>query len=77
VEPLRFDLARHRNAWCIGKLCTGLIPPIFPRPYPLGRRIDVADDRLAAFGDVDMLDGHLLLAAASVSFERLPMAMIS
>ena len=33
-----------------------------PRPYPLRRGIDVADDRLAAFGDVDVLHGHLLLA---------------
>jgi hypothetical protein len=42
----------------------GVILRFFPRSYPLGRRIDVADDRLAAFGDVDMLDGHLLLAGS-------------
>jgi hypothetical protein len=41
----------------------GLILRFFPRPYPLGRCVDVADDRLAAFSDVDMLDGHFLLAA--------------
>ena len=42
----------------------GLNLRFFARPYPLGRGVDVADDRLAALGDVDMLDGHLLLAAA-------------
>jgi hypothetical protein len=49
----------------------GLILRFFPRPYPLGGRIDIADDRLAALSDVNVLNGHLLLAAASVSLERL------
>jgi hypothetical protein len=48
----------------------GLISNFFPRPYPLGRSIDVANDCLPALGDVDMLDGHLLLAAAAVSLQR-------
>ena len=29
--PLRFDLARHLDAWCIGQ-CMGLISNFFPRP---------------------------------------------
>ena len=49
-SPLRFDLAWHLNAWCIGKLCMGLILGFFPRPYPLGGRIDVSDDRLTTLG---------------------------
>jgi hypothetical protein len=32
------------------------------RPLPLGRRVDVADDGLPSLGDVDVLDGHFLLA---------------
>jgi hypothetical protein len=36
-----------------------LISNFFPRPYPLGWRADVADDRLAALGAVDMLNRHL------------------
>jgi hypothetical protein len=31
----------------------GLIPRFFLHPYPLGPCIDVADDRLAALGDMD------------------------
>ena len=69
-SPLRFDLAWHRNAWCIGK-CMGLFSIFSAHPSPLGWGADVADDRLPALGDVDMLHRHLLLAAASVSFERL------
>ena len=49
----------------------GLSSNFFGRPHPLGRSVDVADDRLPALGDVDVLNGHLLLAAASVSLERL------
>ncbi len=45
----------------------GLNLQFLPHPHPLGRRGNVPDDRLAAFGDVDMLDCHLLLAGASVS----------
>jgi hypothetical protein len=70
-SPLRFDLARHLDAWCIGQLCMGLILRFFPRPHLLGWRADIADDRLPALGDMDVLNGHLLLAAASVSLERL------
>jgi hypothetical protein len=44
----------------------GLFSFFFARPYPLGRGADVADDRLPALGDVDMLDGHLLLALRAV-----------
>ena len=61
-NPLRFDLAWQRNACCISK-SMGLISNFFLRPYPLGWGADIADDRLAALGDVDVLDGHLLLAA--------------
>ena len=43
-----------------------LILSFFPRPYPLGGRIDVANDRLPALGDVDVLDRHLLLAHRAV-----------
>ena len=31
-----------------GQLHGGLILRFFPRPHPLGGRIDIADDRLAA-----------------------------
>jgi hypothetical protein len=53
-SPLRFDLAWHRNAWCIGK-CLGLFSIFSAHPSPLGWG-DVADDRLPALGDVDVLD---------------------
>jgi hypothetical protein len=43
----------------------GLNLRFFARPYPLGWGADVADDRLPALGDMDVLNGHLLLAAAS------------
>jgi hypothetical protein len=33
----------------------GLILRFFARPYPLGGRIDVANDRLAALSDMDVL----------------------
>jgi hypothetical protein len=39
----------------------GVDPLIFSAPYPLGWSVDIADDRLAALGDVDVLNGHLLL----------------
>jgi hypothetical protein len=32
----------------------GLISNFFPRPYPLGGRIDVANDRLPALRDVEV-----------------------
>jgi hypothetical protein len=44
------------------------------RPYPWGWGADVADDRLPALGDVDMLNRHLLLSAASVPLERLDLS---
>jgi hypothetical protein len=49
----------------------GLNLRFFARPYPLGWGADVTDDRLPALGDVDVLNGHLLLAAAAVSLQRL------
>jgi hypothetical protein len=49
----------------------GLNLRFFPRLYPLGWSVDVPDDRLPTVGDVDVLNCHLLLAAASVSLERL------
>src|SRR5271169_2963457 len=60
-NPLRFDFARQRNARCISK-CMGLFSTFFSRPVPLGGRVDVADDGLPSLGDVDVLDGHFLLA---------------
>jgi len=42
----------------------GLFSGFFVRPHPLRRGVDVPDDRLPAFCDMDMLDRHLLLAAA-------------
>jgi hypothetical protein len=45
----------------------GLFSIFSAHPSPLGGHIDVSDDRLAALGDVNVLDGHLLLAATSVS----------
>ena len=38
------------------------------KPTPWG--LDVADDGLTAFMDVDVFDGHLLLALAPMSIER-------
>jgi hypothetical protein len=40
----------------------GVEPPIFCAPLPPQPGLDVADDRLTALGDVNMLNGHLLLA---------------
>src|SRR5271163_3506348 len=60
-NPLRFDFAWQRNARCISK-CMGLFSTFFARPAPLGGRVDVADDGLCSLGDVDVLDGHFLLA---------------
>jgi hypothetical protein len=48
----------------------GLISNFFPRPYPLGGRIDVADDCLSAVSDVDVLNRHLLLAASPSAASR-------
>jgi hypothetical protein len=66
-SPLGFCLLLY--AWCIGQ-CMGLILSFFPRPYPLGGRIDVANDRLPALGDVDVLDRHLLLALRAIFLQR-------
>ena len=60
-NPLRFDFAWQRNARCISK-CMGLISGFSARPAPLGGRVGVADDGLPSLGDVDVLDGHFLLA---------------
>ena len=53
-NPLRFDLAWHLNAWCISK-SMGLILRFFCAPTPWAGD-DVADDRLAALGHMNMLD---------------------
>jgi len=45
-SPLRFDLAWNLNAWCHSPTVHGVDPPIFCAPYPLGGRIDVANNRL-------------------------------
>ena len=68
--PLRSGVA-SLDARCIGQ-CMGLFS-IFSAHPPLGWG-DVADDRLPTLGDVDMLNRHLLLAAASVSLERLDLS---
>jgi hypothetical protein len=49
-------------------------PQIFSAPCPLGWSVNVADDRLTTFGYMNVLNGHLLLAAASISFERLDLS---
>jgi len=67
-SPLRFDLARHLDAWRICK-SMGLNLRFFARPYPLRRGADVADDRLSSLGDVDMLNRHLLLALRTIVLE--------
>jgi hypothetical protein len=46
-SPLRFDLARHLDARCIGQ-CIGLFSIFSAHPSPLGWGADVADDRLPA-----------------------------
>jgi hypothetical protein len=53
------------------RLVHGVELPFFSAPYPLGWSVDVADNRLTALRDMDMLKRHLLLAAAAVSLERL------
>ena len=42
----------------------------FRRPLPAAR-IDLADDRLAAGVNVDVLDRHLLLTLAAITLQRL------
>src|SRR5271163_2281594 len=64
-RPLRFDLAWHLNARCVGQ-CMRSFSGFFARPYPLGRGVDVPDDRLAALSDVDVLNDHALLAPRSI-----------
>ena len=54
-------------AWCMGNALHGVVPLISMRPHPPG--LDVADDGLAAFVDVDVLDRDLLLALAAVAIE--------
>jgi hypothetical protein len=66
--PVRLERAPHLRLWCMGNcFCMGLILR-FWRTTP---RLDVADDGLAAFMDVDVLDFDCLLSAASVSLQRL------
>ena len=66
--PLRVR-APQRFARCISK-CMGLISAFFARPAPLGGRVDVADDSLPSVADVDVLDGHFLLALRAVFLQR-------
>jgi hypothetical protein len=47
----------------------GLFLCFFVRPHPR-RSADIADDRLAALGNVDVLDRHLLLALRAVFLQR-------
>jgi hypothetical protein len=49
----------------------GLFLRFFFRPYPRCRGADVADNGLPALGDMNVLDGHLLLALRSIVLERL------
>jgi hypothetical protein len=58
--PLRFGVASRRQVYRQGH---GLFSCFSVCPSPRGGGADVADDRLPALGDVDVLDGHLLLAA--------------
>jgi hypothetical protein len=58
-------VARHPAAWRICK-SMGLNLSFFARPYPLRRDVDIAHDGLPALGDVDVLDGHLLLALRAI-----------
>ena len=44
----------------------GLNLRFFPRPYPLGGRVDIADDRLPALGNVDVLYDHALFALRAI-----------
>src|SRR5277367_3578495 len=44
--------------------------PVHARPHPLWRGVDVADDRLPALGDTDVLDRHLLLALGAIFLQR-------
>ncbi len=49
----------------------GLFLRFFDCPYPRCRGADVADNGLAALGDVDVLNDHALFALRAVIFERL------
>jgi hypothetical protein len=50
----------------------GLISGFSARPAPLGGRVGVADDGLPSLGDVDVLDGHFLLAFGRQPLKILP-----
>ena len=67
-SPLRFDLAQHLDAWCIGQ-CMGLFLHFLGRPSPRSRSADIADHGLPTIGNVDMLDRHLLLALRTIVLE--------
>ena len=61
--------APQRGLRCMGNgVCMGLSFVLFRCPSPLG---DLSHYRLPAVMDVDMLDGHLLLAFAAVPAEGL------
>jgi hypothetical protein len=68
-NPLLFDLAWHLGARRISK-SMGLFLRFFVRPYPLGGRVDVADDRLPALRNVDVLHNNALLSASPVVLQR-------
>jgi hypothetical protein len=48
----------------------GLSSNFFGCPHPLRRSVDVADDRLRALGDMDVLDDHFLLALRAIFLSR-------
>jgi len=68
-SPLRFDLARHLDAWRICK-SMGLFLQFFVHPHPRGRGADVPDDGLAALGDVDILDRGTTTAHVRIDLGR-------
>jgi hypothetical protein len=70
LRPRSYASRCHLNAWCISK-SKGLFSCFFTCPHPRSQAADVADNRLAALGDVEVLNGHLLFAAASVSLQCL------
>ena len=63
----RLVFAPHLGLLCIGRFCMGLPFRFIVTPAPL----DIADDGLPAFVNVDVFNGHLLLALAPVTIEGL------
>ena len=58
--------APHRGAWCISK-CMGLFPCFWCEPTPRG--LDIADDGMSAFVNVDVLDRDHLRTLAAMPIE--------